>query len=364
MAVPLPLHARAFLKSLSQMAGADAVVAALKPLLSRVAAVSRLRRAALVGGCIVFPVLACAVGLFSLTFLQEITRRNPGLMDLSTLLQMRTSARFWGGKNAQLPADRQIAIYIAHHYRGLITNAASWSSPFVLAMIKGDARKFAEQSVAEHPAPTAAEIAEADAAVGKYRAQAAVLRREATSRAAGHGAGRVAAVLCWPAGPGCGIAVPRRGGLAHCRGDVCEEGWPARLPAAPALAGVGGVESGGADVRFGDCRARQALGLATLAGPGIARPAGCGVGRLARARPARPPRRHLAGAALKRFMKNTIILFLTVTTITLGVVCVVQSRKSAGQQTQVAALRGELEAESQQIEDPAGRPKTRRPAAP
>ena len=59
VALPLPLHARTFLKSLSQMAGADAVAAALKPLLSRVAAVSRLRRAALVAGCIVFPLMAC-----------------------------------------------------------------------------------------------------------------------------------------------------------------------------------------------------------------------------------------------------------------------------------------------------------------
>ena len=171
VAAPLPLHARAFLKSLSQMASADTVVAALKPLLSRVAAVSRLRRAALVAGCVVFPVLACGGGLFSLTFLQEIYRRNPGLLDLSSLLQMRTTARFWGGKKAQLPTDSQIAVYIAHHYSGLITNAAKWSSPYVLAMIKGDARKFAEQSVAEHPAPTAAEIEEADAAVGKYVAK-------------------------------------------------------------------------------------------------------------------------------------------------------------------------------------------------
>jgi uncharacterized RDD family membrane protein YckC len=168
VAAPLPLHARAFLKSLPQMAGADAGIAALKPLLSRVAAVSRLRRAALVGGCIVFPLLACGFGVFGLTFLQEISRRNPGLMELSSLLQMRTSVRFWGGKKVQLPADSQYAIYIAHHYGGLITNAASWSNPFVLAMIKGDARKFAEESVAQHPAPTAAEIAEADAAVGKY----------------------------------------------------------------------------------------------------------------------------------------------------------------------------------------------------
>ena len=49
-------------------------------------------------------------------------------------------------------------------------------------------------------------------------------------------------------------------------------------------------------------------------------------------------------------MKNVIILFLTVTTITLGVVCVVQSRKTAGQQTQVVALQSELEAASQQVE--------------
>ncbi len=223
VAVPLPLHARAFLKSLSQMAGdatgvrpssgaatfatsgvsglssvpggprlaapedgrtpprahaegqasgaragADAVVAALKPLLNRVAVVSRLRRAALVGGCLVIPVLACGGGFFTLRFLHDITQQYPGLMDLSGLLQTRTSARFWGGKNVKLPDDRLYSIYIACHYSGLITNGAAWSSPLVLTMIKGDARKFAEQSVTEHPAPTEAEIAEAEAAVGKY----------------------------------------------------------------------------------------------------------------------------------------------------------------------------------------------------
>ena len=66
-----------------------------------------------------------------------------------------------------MPTDRQIALYVAHHYRGLITNAASWSNPMVLQTIKGEARKFAEQSVAEHPALTEAEIAEAEATVGK-----------------------------------------------------------------------------------------------------------------------------------------------------------------------------------------------------
>jgi hypothetical protein len=166
--VPLSLHARAFLKGLPQMAGADAVAAALKPLLCRVAAVSRLRRAALVAGCIVFPVIVCALAPLMMIFMQDLTRKNPGLMELNTLLQMRTSGRFWGGKNTQLPADREFAIYISHHYRGFITNEASWSSPFVLSLVKGDGRKFAEQSVAEHPEPTEAEIKEADAALERF----------------------------------------------------------------------------------------------------------------------------------------------------------------------------------------------------
>ena len=37
-----------------------------------------------------------------------------------------------------------------------------------MSMIKGEGRKFAEQSVAEYPAPTEAEIKEADAVVGKH----------------------------------------------------------------------------------------------------------------------------------------------------------------------------------------------------
>jgi hypothetical protein len=168
VAVPLPLHARVFLKSLSQMAGADAVTAALKPLLSRAAVVSRLRRAALVCGCIVFPLIACGGGFFALSFLQDLTRKSPGVMELNSLLQVRTSGRFWGGKNAQLPSDRQIGIYIGQHYRGLITNAVAWSSPMALVLVKGDGRKFAEQSVAEYAAPTEAEIADAEASVGKF----------------------------------------------------------------------------------------------------------------------------------------------------------------------------------------------------
>jgi uncharacterized RDD family membrane protein YckC len=181
VAVPLPLHARAFLEGLPQMAGADAVATALKPLLSRVAAVSRLRRAALVAGCIIVPVIACGGMFLGMSFIQQLTRKNPGLMDLCTLLEKRTSANYWGGDKAYIPTDRQIALYIAHHYRGLITNADSWSNPMVLQMIKGEARKFAEQSVAEHPALTEAEIAEAEDTVGKHMPEPRVFDAEPRS---------------------------------------------------------------------------------------------------------------------------------------------------------------------------------------
>lgn len=50
-------------------------------------------------------------------------------------------------------------------------------------------------------------------------------------------------------------------------------------------------------------------------------------------------------------MKNTVTLLFAATTIALAVVCAVQSRKAASLQTQLAALRGELEARSQEVEE-------------
>ena len=46
-----------------------------------------------------------------------------------------------------------------------------WSSPFALALIKGDARRFAEQCVADYPAPTEKEIADAETALKPYGLQ-------------------------------------------------------------------------------------------------------------------------------------------------------------------------------------------------
>jgi eukaryotic-like serine/threonine-protein kinase len=167
LAAPLPLHARDFLRNLPRMIGADAVAAALKPLLTRAAAVSRLRRAAIVMGCAAFPLLACAMLPLSMRAFQEIAQRAPGLMELNILLEMRKAAHFGSSRGAPLANDRQIAIYIAHHHRGLITNQAAWTGWPAVSIVRGEARKFAEQSVADYPSPTQAEITEADTAVDK-----------------------------------------------------------------------------------------------------------------------------------------------------------------------------------------------------
>ena len=162
-AVPLPLHARSFLEQLPQFPDADAVVGGLQPLLRRVTSVSRWRRAAVVVGCIVPPLL---MSLFMTLGMNMIEKTYPGLVDLSNLMRMRQSKHYVPGHTKI--TDRQFAVFIASHYRALVADDASWNSPIVLSLVNGDDRRFAEESVAEHPAPTAEEVAEADAALKPY----------------------------------------------------------------------------------------------------------------------------------------------------------------------------------------------------
>jgi eukaryotic-like serine/threonine-protein kinase len=168
VAVPLPIHARAFLQRLPQLPGAEAVAAVLQPLLRRAPAVSRQRRAAIVAGCMLVPALALVIGSFGMSTMREFSAKNPEVLGLSMLLQTRSSARFWNSQKMQFPNDQLVAVYVSHHYSDVITNPAAWSNAMALAMIKGDARAFAEKSLAEHPAPTEAEIQAADAAVTKF----------------------------------------------------------------------------------------------------------------------------------------------------------------------------------------------------
>jgi hypothetical protein len=166
VSVPLPSHVRKFFKGLPHAFDADALLLALRPLLQRVAVVTRSRRAAVVAACIVVPLFIAFSFLLGPALLDQWNRRNPGVFDLSQVLQQRKITQHWP-KNQPAPTDRQFAIYIAEHFRATITNDASFSSPMANNFIKGENRRFAQESLAQRPAPTEDEIAAADAAVKK-----------------------------------------------------------------------------------------------------------------------------------------------------------------------------------------------------
>ncbi len=165
--VPLPLHVRELLNNLPGFSGPEAFLLALRPLLQRVALVTRWRRTALVVGCVAFPVFAAVAMIFGLTMMEGWVQQNPGVLELNQVLHTRSAQRFWA-KQSHGPTDQQFAVYIAAHYRHAITNAATWHGALSLSLIKGESRRFAEQSIAQHPALVPDEVADADAAMKNY----------------------------------------------------------------------------------------------------------------------------------------------------------------------------------------------------
>ena len=163
--VPLPLHARTFLKDLTKFVSADAAAGALKPLLRKVADVSRRRRMVVVAGCLAFPVFAAVCGALGLFMMAKWNETNPDILQLSTLLHTHSAMHSTWTHAKNPPSDRLFEVYIASHYGAAITNSAKWSGGFALMMINGEARKFAEKSVAEYPAPSDKEIEEAETAL-------------------------------------------------------------------------------------------------------------------------------------------------------------------------------------------------------
>jgi eukaryotic-like serine/threonine-protein kinase len=170
--VPLPFHARSFFERLSVFPDAGAIVAALQPLLAQPAAVSRLRRLGVIGGCLAFPAVATVGMLVGFSFMNTFERRQPELARLSELLQQRQGVRMMArmsrDKRDPAPTERALAIYIAGHFRQAITNTDQWTSLFAVSMINGESRRFAEESLAKHPNPTDQEISEATQVLKPY----------------------------------------------------------------------------------------------------------------------------------------------------------------------------------------------------
>jgi uncharacterized RDD family membrane protein YckC len=167
---PLPLHARTFLTRLAQFPNLEAITLALKPLLTRVAAVSRGRRMAMVAGCLLLPVLAGVGFIMGISIAQQWA--TSGVMELNAVLHARQSATSGLLSSRPHPTDQQFAVFIATHYSSVITNQDTWASPFVKSMIGKKGCAFAEQSLAQYPNPSPQEREDAERAVRPYAAAA------------------------------------------------------------------------------------------------------------------------------------------------------------------------------------------------
>jgi uncharacterized RDD family membrane protein YckC len=163
--LPLALHARKFLASLPALDGAGAIAAVLKPLLGRVAEVTRLRRVVMVLGCLGFPLLASSGLWFGSSLMQNWRQQNPELMQLSDVMNLWQATQLSWAPKTGLPSQEQFGVYVAAQYRGVMTNEAVWSSALARTFINGAAREFAESSLVNHSSPTTKQLAEAEAAL-------------------------------------------------------------------------------------------------------------------------------------------------------------------------------------------------------
>lgn len=164
--VPMPLHARRFMEGLGGWPSVQSIAAALEPLLRQGETVTRARRAALIAGCVVLPFLMTVLGLFFDRVSERYRREQPEIADLSHLLAQRMVARasILSGNRRALD-DRSLGVYVAAHYRPVITNDSLWRGYYASTCITAENRTFCEQSLQTHKDATAAEIADATALV-------------------------------------------------------------------------------------------------------------------------------------------------------------------------------------------------------
>jgi hypothetical protein len=160
-AAPVPLHAREFLIALPTFEAVEPLVSGLKPLLQKVASVTRRRRFGLVAGCAFVPLLMAGGLVFASFAMRQLTQAQPDLLQLRRcLFEVEVL-----GNPPRTERDQQqrqaLEIYIAGHLSKPISDPAIWNSPYAMAMIPERWRQTAEQIIATHPSPSQQELAEA-----------------------------------------------------------------------------------------------------------------------------------------------------------------------------------------------------------
>jgi hypothetical protein len=118
-----------------------------------------------VAGCLALPLIAAVSMMFGMRVYSQWQHSQPELAGLGHLLNLRAAMNLPWFKYQPHPDDRTLGIYIASHYRPVITNASQWNTLYALTMVSGEKRRFAEQCIALYPNPTEEEIRAATAAI-------------------------------------------------------------------------------------------------------------------------------------------------------------------------------------------------------
>ena len=163
-AAPVPLHARKFLIALPTFDGVQPLVSGLKPLLQKVASVTRRRRFGLVVACAALPIFMAGAMLFGQYVMRHLMESQPDILPLQMCLSRLSILEEPPDSNERSQQRQALEIYIAGRFGKAISDPATWSSMFALGMPE-EVRAKARAIVAKYPNPSEKEVAEAKAVV-------------------------------------------------------------------------------------------------------------------------------------------------------------------------------------------------------
>ncbi|KPK80620.1 MAG: hypothetical protein AMJ81_11725, partial [Phycisphaerae bacterium SM23_33] len=161
-AAPVPLHARKFLMALPTSRDLEDLTAGLKPLLQKVAFVTRRRRFGLVLGCALFPILMAGFTLFGQAMARRFMEQQPDIMPLHSCLTRLTALERQSASQDNSKQRQALEVYIAGRFGKTISDPATWTGPAAATIDEG-LRAKARQIVAKYPNPSEKEFADAKA---------------------------------------------------------------------------------------------------------------------------------------------------------------------------------------------------------
>ena len=168
VALPLPLYARGFFQRLQTASDSSEIWERLKAVAGKVATITRRRRLAMLAIALSFPLLTAMMMVMG-----NVMMRSKDNLELFALQSCLVQIESLGPAGTNSPGQpqaadekrRQLGIYLAGRFRPFITNSVEWDGVLAKAIITPQQKALAERIVAEHPAISPDEFAEAGATV-------------------------------------------------------------------------------------------------------------------------------------------------------------------------------------------------------